>query len=326
MERPRSNNMYVVQNENQPPRVRSDERQIENKISSALIRVHRRPFEFLASKGEIIMYYIGLDLGQRRDFSTIAVIQRQEHMAAWSPNPSCSLFVRHLERMELGLSYTKVAHRVCEIMQNPTMAGQSRLVVDVTGVGAPVMDLLRHAGIGGRTTAVTITAGDQAHGGNERWSVPKKDLLMGLEILLEANQLIISSNLKDAGTLLRELETMRLAGRSQSAEPEPDDLSGPGPSLLASQTPPHRLRHLPPPRNLNRNTNEKEQTTMIMTYLTSRPDPVRVTKPNDPIQVKGQILEGEKTLAEVLAQSSLPTGAYDSIDDYDPVLRAHCRL
>lgn len=165
------------------------------------------------------MYYIGLDLGQRRDFSTIAVIQRQEHMAAWSPNPSCSLFVRHLERMELGLSYTKIADRVGEIMQNPTMAGQTRLVVDVTGVGNPVMDLLRHAGIG-RTTAVTITNGEQAHGGNDRWSVPKKDLLMGLEILLEANQLIISSHLNDADKLVKELETTRLASKS---EPEHND-------------------------------------------------------------------------------------------------------
>jgi hypothetical protein len=112
------------------------------------------------------MYFIGLDLGQRRDFSAVAVIQRQDHMAAWSPNPTCSLFVRDLERMDLGLSYTKVAQRVCEIMQNPAMAGQSRLVVDATGVGAPAIDLLRDAGIGGRTTAVTITGGEQAHGSN----------------------------------------------------------------------------------------------------------------------------------------------------------------
>ncbi len=59
-------------------------------------------------------------------------------------------------------------------MQNPTMAGQSRLVVDATDVGAPVIDLLRDAGIGGRTTSVTITSGEQAHGSNERWSVPKR--------------------------------------------------------------------------------------------------------------------------------------------------------
>jgi hypothetical protein len=154
------------------------------------------------SKGKILMYFIGLDLGQRRDFSAIVVIQRQDRMAAWSPNPRCSLFVRHLERLELGTSYVKVAQRVCEIMQNPKMSGQSRLVVDATGVGAPVMDLLRNAGVGGRTTAVTITGGEQAHGSNERWSVPKRDLLMGLEVLMESGDLVISRHLSDADRLL----------------------------------------------------------------------------------------------------------------------------
>ncbi len=40
------------------------------------------------------MYFIGLDLGQRRDFSAIAVIERQDQMAAWSPTqpvPSSSV-------------------------------------------------------------------------------------------------------------------------------------------------------------------------------------------------------------------------------------------
>jgi hypothetical protein len=175
------------------------------------------------------MYFIGLDLGQRRDFSAIVVIQRQDRMAAWSPNPRCSLFVRHLERMELGTSYVKVAQRVCEIMQNPKMSGQSRLVVDATGVGAPVMDLLRNAGVGGRTTAVTITGGEQAHGSNERWSVPKRDLLMGLEVLMESGDLVISRHLSDADRLLSELAGMRLSaagsGKALADGPEHDDLA-----------------------------------------------------------------------------------------------------
>ncbi len=175
------------------------------------------------------MYFIGLDLGQRRDFSAIAVIQRQDRMAAWSPNPKCSLFVRHLERMDLGTPYTKVAERVCEIMRNPAMVGQSRLVVDATGVGAPVIDLLRNAGLGGRTTAVIITGGENAHGSDERWSVPKKDLLSGLEILMESGDLVVSRHLKEADRLLRELAGMRRAaagsGKLLADGPEHDDLA-----------------------------------------------------------------------------------------------------
>jgi hypothetical protein len=78
-------------------------------------------------------------------------------------------------------------------MQNLTTLGQCRLVVDATGVGAPVVDLLKDAGMGTRTTAITITGAEHAHGSGERWSVPKKDLLMGLEILMEAGDLVISN-------------------------------------------------------------------------------------------------------------------------------------
>ena len=120
------------------------------------------------------MFFVGLDLGQKRDFSAVAVVEREERMAAgWSPRASGLLTVRHLERMQLGTSYKCVTERVCAIMRNPKMAGQSRLVVDATGLGAPVVEMLQGAGMGGRMTAVTITGGEEAHGSGERWSVPK---------------------------------------------------------------------------------------------------------------------------------------------------------
>jgi hypothetical protein len=162
---------------------------------------------------EGICNFVGLDLGQKRDFSAVAVVEREERMAAgWSPRPSGVLTVRHLERMPLGTSYMRVMERVKAIMQNPQMAGQSRLVVDATGLGAPVVDMLQGAGLGSRMTAVTITAGEEARGSDERWSVPKRDLLSGVEVLLERGELVISRQLRDAETLVRELEGMRLAG------------------------------------------------------------------------------------------------------------------
>ena len=91
------------------------------------------------------------------------------------------------------------------------MMGQSRLVVDATGLGAPVVEMLQGAGLGSRLTAVTITGGEEAHGSGEKWSVPKRDLLTGVEVLLETGDLVISSHLRDAEVLVRELEGMRLA-------------------------------------------------------------------------------------------------------------------
>ena len=114
------------------------------------------------------MLYVGLDLGQRQDFSALAVVEREDLKFAWMPAPR-ELSVRHLERMELGTPYPKVVERVCEVMRHPNVVHQSRLVVDATGVGAPVVDLLRSAGLGVRLTTVTITGGERARGQGERW-------------------------------------------------------------------------------------------------------------------------------------------------------------
>jgi hypothetical protein len=157
------------------------------------------------------MFYAGLDLGQRQDFSALAVVEREEQRFAWMPAPR-ELSVRHLERMELGTPYPRVVERVCEVMRHPKIVNQCRLVVDATGVGAPVVDLLRSAGLSVRLTTVTITGGERVHGQGERWQVPRGDLLAGIEVLLEAGELKICRRMKEAERLVRELEVMRVAG------------------------------------------------------------------------------------------------------------------
>ena len=91
-----------------------------------------------------------------------------------------------------------VVGRVSEIVRQPELARQSRLVVDATGVGAPVVEVLRAARPPYGVTAVTITAGEHAHGHGEEWHVPKKDLMAGLQVLLEAGQLKIHRRLREA--------------------------------------------------------------------------------------------------------------------------------
>jgi len=120
------------------------------------------------------MFYVGLDLGQRQDFSALAVVEREERRFEWMPAPR-ELSVRHLERMELGTPYPRVVKRVCEVVRNPKLEYQSRLVVDATGVGAPVVDMLRSAGLTANLTTVTITSGERARGHGERWHVPRGD-------------------------------------------------------------------------------------------------------------------------------------------------------
>jgi hypothetical protein len=160
------------------------------------------------------MFFVGLDLGQKQDFSAVAVVEREERRLAFLAPALQSMRVRHLERLPLGTPYVNVVSRVSEIMRHPALIPRSSLVVDATGVGAPVVEMLRAARPPCRVTAVTITAGEKAHGRGEEWHVPKKDLMAGLQVLLEDGRLKIHRKLSESATLVRELTDIRLNPKS----------------------------------------------------------------------------------------------------------------
>jgi len=161
------------------------------------------------------MFYVGLDLGQRRDYSAIAVVERNEVRRAFLNPRFEALLVRHVERVPLGTPYPGVVARVREMVRHPELAGQCSLAVDGTGVGAPVVEMLRAAQLGCEMTAVTITGGERQHhyysAGGAAWSVPKQDLIAGVQVLLERGELRIAKRMKEAGALVKELVDVRLS-------------------------------------------------------------------------------------------------------------------
>src|SRR6185437_7743577 len=144
------------------------------------------------------MFFVGLDLGKRQDFSAVAVVEREMQRSTFHAPSFLAMRVRYLERQPLGTAYTSVVNRVAQIVRDPRLAGDARLVVDATGVGAPVVEMLRSARLGCRVTAVTITSGERAHGFGEEWFVPKKDLIASLQVLLEDGRLKIPEKLRES--------------------------------------------------------------------------------------------------------------------------------
>jgi hypothetical protein len=160
------------------------------------------------------MYLVGLDLGKKQDYSAVAVVEREDRQRAFLPAQFQSMRVQYLERMALGTPYVEVVNRVGAILAHPLLQHNCRLAVDATGVGAPVLEMLRAARLPCRPTAVTVTGGEHAHGGGGEWSVPKKDLMAGLLVLLENGELRIPRELDEAGTLLKELMDVKFNQRS----------------------------------------------------------------------------------------------------------------
>jgi hypothetical protein len=157
------------------------------------------------------MYFLGLDLGQKRDYSALVVIERVDRRRTFQTKEFETLDVRYIERMPLGTPYPAVVERIREIVQWHEICGRCALVVDATGVGAPVVDMLHAARLGCELVAVTITGGRHEAAGarGNPASVPKRDLMAGIELLLEKGQLRIGRGLREAARLGRELLSMR---------------------------------------------------------------------------------------------------------------------
>jgi hypothetical protein len=151
------------------------------------------------------MYYVGMDLGQRHDFTALVVVERRERYQGYTNPTFDSAAVRHVERMALGTPYPAVVDRVKEIVGGSALGGACCLTVDATGVGAPVVDMLKAARLGCELTAVTITGGERMNQHQTGFNVPKQDLMAGVQLLLEQKQLRIARGLKGAPMLMREL-------------------------------------------------------------------------------------------------------------------------
>jgi hypothetical protein len=169
-------------------------------------------------------YFVGVDLGQSRDFTAIAVVERQELSGEWDPaaytcQKRTALRLRFLERVELGTPYPDVVERVVQIVRSRDLAGRCQLVVDGTGVGRPVVDLLRQAKPGCPIMPAVITSGQRETRIDGYYGIPKRDLMVGLQVLLQQGELQIAAGLKYGAALAAEMAAMEVkvtsAGREQ---------------------------------------------------------------------------------------------------------------
>ena len=188
-------------------------------------------------------HFVGLDVGQSQDPTAIAVVEVAVWLSeAWAfelaapasgwvwpgdlvpaqvdqarslnqhrgrpPDPP--LAVRHLERLPLGTPYPAVVERVQRLLATPPLRPETTvLIVDKTGVGAPIVDLLKTPTFW--PVACTITAGSTPtfEAGGWEVHVPKRDLISSMAVLLENRRLKVADTLPEAATLVKELQAFR---------------------------------------------------------------------------------------------------------------------
>jgi hypothetical protein len=178
----------------------------------------------------------GLDLGQSKDFTALSILKRtrlvpppgprveqvegpygrQTVVYDGRPRPAqprhrARYVLDFLERYDLGTPYPVINDRIVALYGKQPLAG-SRLVVDYTGAGMPVVDWLRRSKPRCVICPVLITAGskvtyDKATGS---WHVAKKELVSALQVVLQGRRLDVAGGLRHAPVLLKELEAFKV--------------------------------------------------------------------------------------------------------------------
>jgi hypothetical protein len=150
-------------------------------------------------------YVLGLDLGQTTDFTALAVLERQ---AGADDGAKPEYALRHLRRFPLGTAYTEIVPAVAALRRSEPLR-EAPLVVDQTGVGRAVVDMLRQSASG--VIPVTITGGHATTVTEDgSYHVPKKELITALQVVMQGRRLQIARSLPDAATLVRELQQFQV--------------------------------------------------------------------------------------------------------------------
>ncbi len=142
------------------------------------------------------MLTCGIDLGQSVDATAVVVIETDRtrvHAVRW------------IESLPVGMSYPEQLERLVVVNERCRADGPTTTVVDYTGVGRPVVDMLRRRLHGG-VKAVTISGANAVTEPSPyEVVVPKRDLIGALEVVLQTHRLVIVDGLQGTADLRAEL-------------------------------------------------------------------------------------------------------------------------
>lgn len=146
-------------------------------------------------------FVVGLDLGQSQDYTAIAVVEAPLSSGGL---PAAALHVRHLERLPLGTSYPSVARRVADLMSTPPLTADTPLIVDATGVGMPVVEMISEYDLSPIPLMITGGAAPTCDP-TGILRVPKRDLVSVVLVPLQGGTLKFAAGLPELDTLVKEL-------------------------------------------------------------------------------------------------------------------------
>jgi hypothetical protein len=144
----------------------------------------------------------GLDLGKLKDFTAFAGVRR----VVAAGTSEAVYHVQQLRRFELGTGYLDMAAEVGRWMRSPPWQ-EAELVVDLTGVGVSVVEMLEQQRLPKGINPVMITGGHavtRRPGGG--WNVSRNELCSAVQAVLSGRRIHIATGLDLAKDLNKELK------------------------------------------------------------------------------------------------------------------------
>lgn len=150
------------------------------------------------------MIVIGVRIGQRHESSAVCVAETEERTV--DERRGDHFLVRHLERIPAGASFTTVAKRIGEVVEEVYWRKQQPpdVYVDATGLGEPVLDLVDREAKHGWVLAVYLNHGDQRVTDAGVVKLGKAWLVARLQTLLQEGKLHLP-RIRDAEDLAEDL-------------------------------------------------------------------------------------------------------------------------
>lgn len=154
-------------------------------------------------------YYIGADIGQGMEPTAIAVVARDSNREDDDYPLECS----YLQELPGGTTYPDLARRISEIEAGllKRKADIIKILVDVTGQGQPVIDLIRRS-VESEAISAQFTAGAGASSEGESWRINQYEMVANLKIMLQTRRLLFPGKTQNpaqeraVSEMLRELE------------------------------------------------------------------------------------------------------------------------
>ncbi|MGZ4846414.1 MAG: phage terminase large subunit family protein [Halobacteriota archaeon] len=168
----------------------------------------------LPLESDFVTYYIGVDLGLKRDPSAVAIVQR-----LYAPSRSAHYFVQWLHRFPLRTPYTDIAAEVAHIDDQLKVKARIKgkqceitYALDATGVGQGVTELVAQAMPNATIMRCYLTGGitPATDWDLREVRIPKGQMVSTLIALFDANRLHLSKRSKEIDAMVTELENFEL--------------------------------------------------------------------------------------------------------------------